>query len=158
MLSICHTYVAHASDIDLLTIIAETENELGIPKGLLKAIAQVESTVKAYAVNAKRKAHFFNTQLEAENFVKNSLKKGYRNISVGCLQLLYTAHKAKFNNSVGNMLNPQNNIKYAGQLLKKLYHKYGNWKAAIKRYHSHIPSKSESYYKKVTNKLGYRIA
>jgi soluble lytic murein transglycosylase-like protein len=142
---------------NLETVIEFVEKEFEIPKGLLNAIAKIESGIKPYAVNASKIPYYFSEKAKAEKFILDQLKKGHKNISVGCLQLLYVAHKGEFGHSVGNMLDPEKNIRYAAKLLKKLRNKYGSWGMAVRKYHSNSPSKASAYYRKVTNKLGHPI-
>ena len=143
-----------ASDVNLKEIIANVESEYGIPDGLLAAIAKVESKTKPYAVNARKKSHYFTTKDDAADFIETKLKKGYKNISIGCCQLLYAAHKRNFNNSPKNMLDPEKNIRYAAKFLKKLYTSHGSWEIAVKRYHSVIGLKADRYYKRVLTTRG----
>ena len=133
------------------TIIEKNEFEYGIPKGLLKSIANVESNMSAFAVNASRRTHFFKKKDEAHNFIQSKLKNGCKNISVGCLQIHYHAHKRNFS-SLNDMLDPLKNVEYAAKLLSSLYKKYGSWEVAVKRYHAGSPKRNVSYCKKVMTK------
>jgi soluble lytic murein transglycosylase-like protein len=143
--------------LDLRQLIASVEKEFGIPTGLLKAIAQIESGLKPYAVNVSKKAHYFSDKNKAEKFVLARLEEGHTNISVGCLQILYIAHKGGFGYSVERMLDPEKNIKYAAGLLKRLRDRYGSWSAAVRKYHSSSSKKSSTYYNKVIKKLGRSV-
>ncbi len=139
---------------NLKSILTQTETEFELPSGLLLAIAKVESNFSPNAVNTGGRGHYFNTAEKAANFVNQCLDNGSKNISVGCLQLLYSAHKRAFGNSVLNMLNPEKNARYAAQYLKSLFKRYGTWETAIKRYHSPAPHQGELYLKKLL-KNGY---
>lgn len=143
--------------LNLEKLISSIEKEFGIPSGLLRAIAQVESGLKPYAVNVSKKSHYFNDKNKAEKFILARLGEGHTNISVGCLQILFTAHKKRFNHSVEKMLDPEKNVRYAAGLLKKLHDKYGSWGTAVQKYHSNSSKKSMAYYNKVITKLGRTI-
>ncbi|MDR1488696.1 MAG: transglycosylase SLT domain-containing protein [Holosporales bacterium] len=138
-----------ACSANLSEIITRAEQRYEIPKGLLHAIAMVESKMKPYAVNRSKKTYHFSTKKEAKEFIEKSIKNGQRNISIGCLQLLYNAHKRNFGNSIDNMLDPEKNVNYAAKYLKLLYSKTGSWEKAVKRYHSCISSRASKYYKNV---------
>ncbi len=133
---------------DIRKLIASEEKANGIPNGILDSIAAVESQHSAYAVNARKKSHKFKTKAEAIKFINDTIKRGGKNISVGCLQLHYATHKKNFS-SVEDMVSPKGNVAYAATLLKKLYNKYGSWELAIKKFHSSKRKYNNLYYRKV---------
>lgn len=132
-------------------VISKQEEENGIPKGILSSIASVESQYRPYAINTKAKSHNFNSKSQAVEFVENNVKRRNTNISVGCLQLHYRAHRSQFS-SVDSMLTPENNISYGARLLKSLYNRFGSWEKAIKFYHSTKAKYNRVYYRKVMKK------
>lgn len=136
------------------TVLSKLETEFGLPRGLLRAIAKIESNYNIYAINAGGHGHYFKTAEEAASFVNDYLNQGKKNISIGCLQLLYTVHKQAFGNSVINMLDPNRNAGYAAKYLRDLKKRYGNWETAVKRFHSANPRYGEIYLNKVLN-TGY---
>ncbi len=140
-------------------IIAKEEQNTGIPHGILNSIAEIESKHKAYAVNARGRAHNFKTKGEAVNFVNNSLNSGCKNISIGCLQLHYKTHKKHFS-SLNEMFTPEKNAAYAARLLKSLYNKYGSWEKAIKMYHTSKKKYHKRYHSKVMKAYNfmYRVS
>jgi soluble lytic murein transglycosylase-like protein len=129
-------------------IIEKEEVKKEIPKGMLKAIADVESRFNPYAVNAQKKSYLLKTKKEATKLIQNFVNRGYTNISVGCLQIHYKTHKDHFS-SIEAMLIPENNVAYAAALLKSLYKRYGSWEKAIKMYHTSNPVHNKPYYQKV---------
>ena len=54
-------------------------------------------------------------------------------------------------NDIEQMLNPENNVKYAAEFLRKLFTKYKSWNEAISRYHSSQPDRKKKYLMKVKN-------
>lgn len=135
-------------------VLTRMESEFSLPRGLLEAISKIESNFNPNAINAGGRGHYFNTAEEAADFVNECIDKGKKNISIGCLQLLYAAHNQAFERSALNMLNPERNARYAAQYLKSLYKRYGTWEMAVKRYHSPNPRSGELYVKKIL-KTGY---
>ena len=144
----CISAFADENDVEIPKMIEKHEKLNGIPRGILKSIATVESGIRPYVVNIKGKSYIFESKKKALNFIQQQIKKHNQNFSVGCMQIHYKSHKNQFN-SVDEMLSPERNLAYAAFMLKKLYTKYGNWEKAIKRYHAAKAKYSNVYYKKV---------
>lgn len=136
---------------EIYQIIDKEEKNNGIPKGILNSIAAVESEHTAYVVNAHKKSYKFKSKEDASKFIKTSVDKGCKNLSIGCLQLHYKAHGNNFV-SISDMLTPENNVSYAAILLKTLYNKHGTWEKAIKMYHTSKSKYNKIYYSKVMKK------
>ncbi len=128
--------------------IGDVERQKGIPEGLLEAIAHIESKLNPFIVNAGGKAHFFSSSQAAADFVREKQKQGYKNISVGPMQLHVPSHKHKFK-SLEDMLDPKQNIAYAGSLLKRLEKQHGSSEAAVRYYHSADPTANRRYKDRV---------
>jgi hypothetical protein len=128
--------------------IAKQETEKGIPQGLLKAIAMVESRISPWAVNALGRAHFFKSKEAAAKFIRGLVARGVGNIGIGCMQLHYASHHRHFK-SVEDMLEPKNNIAHAAKLLRHLKSRYGSIERAVKLYHSASPYYHNIYKTKV---------
>ena len=143
------TYEPDASEIG--NIISKKEIEYGLPAGLLRSIASVESDTKPYAVNKQKKSHYFSSKAEATNCVETALSEGCTNLSIGCMQLHYSSHKEHFR-SINDMLTPKQNIDYAARMLKGFYNRYGSWEQAIKHYHAGKRKQNNTYYEKVMRK------
>lgn len=131
-----------------LNHICDVEKQKGIPEGLLQAIAHIESKLNPLIVNAAGRAHFFSTIKAAAEFVREKQKQGYKNISVGPMQLHVPSHRHRFN-SLEDMFDPQQNISYAGSLLKRLEKQYGSSEAAVRYYHSANPVANRRYKDRV---------
>ncbi|MDR2458537.1 MAG: lytic transglycosylase domain-containing protein [Holosporales bacterium] len=127
--------------------------QYGIPSELLRAMAMVESGCSPYSVNTAGGARRFNSETEAVNFIKDEVRRGNRNMSVGCMQLHYQTHGRYFT-SVADMVSCEKNILYAASLLRSLYDRYGSWEKAVKMYHSRRAKYSSRYYKKVMKQYG----
>ena len=140
---------AHAATKDnLLKIIALTEQEYTIPKGLLLAVAKTESNLKPYALNIDGRSIIPANKVDALKTIHKALDEGITNIDIGPAQINYRWHRHNFS-SVEEMLSPEVNIKYAGKLLSELRQAHGNWHKAIRLYHSSKPKYHRQYSRKV---------
>ncbi len=133
---------------DLSELITMVEKEHNIPSGLLKAIVEVESGLKAYAVNVAGKAFIAKSQVDAVKIIRSYLKKGHTNIDIGLAQINWHWHGCNFS-SINEMLTPKNNLKYAAKLLTDLYGKHGDWQKVVRLYHSAKPHHHRQYSRKV---------
>lgn len=113
---------AYATDLTsssgywLKKYIYAVEQKNRIPRGLLSAIALVESDFNPYAVNIEGKPINANNKSEAVKTIKNALNSGITNIDIGIAQINYRWHKDNFKN-IEEMINPTTNIEYAAKLL-----------------------------------------
>ncbi|WP_375331689.1 lytic transglycosylase domain-containing protein [Candidatus Tisiphia endosymbiont of Temnostethus pusillus] len=133
---------------DLAGLISTVEKEHNIPSGLLKAIAEVESEMKVYAVNLGGKAFIAKSKAEASKNILSYLRKGHTNIDIGVMQINWYWHKRHFS-SLDEMLTPKTNVEYAAKLLTDLYLQHGDWQKAVRLYHSAKPYYHKQYSRKV---------
>ncbi|WP_375319488.1 transglycosylase SLT domain-containing protein [Candidatus Tisiphia endosymbiont of Oplodontha viridula] len=133
---------------DLSELISTVEKEYNLPSGLLKAIVEVESRLKAYAINVDGKAVIAKSQLGASKIIRSYLRQGYTNIDIGLAQINWHWHGDNFG-SIDEMLTPKNNVKYAAKLLADLYEKHGDWQKVVRLYHSANPYHHRQYSRKV---------
>jgi hypothetical protein len=136
------------TELELKNFIKIVEKQNNIPRGLLVAIAKVESNYRPYAINVAGKARLLASSNEAAEAVKAALTEGTTNVDIGIMQLNYRWHQEHFND-VEEMLNPKTNIKYAGELLSSLFKKHGSWHIALRHYHSATPEYHRKYSRKV---------
>lgn len=129
-------------------VIFKQEAQKGIPQGLLKAIATVESGISPWSVNARGWAYTFGSKEAAASYVRELLEDGVKNISIGCMQLHYPSHRRHFT-SVEEMFEPEYNIAHAAKLIKKLERRHGSIDQAVKMYHSPSPSHHNPYKNRV---------
>lgn len=128
--------------------IRKVEKEKGIEPGLLEAIAHVESKLNPYVVNACGRGHSFKSAHDAASFVKAKQREGYKNISVGLMQIHIPSHGHKFK-SIEHMFEIKQNVAYSAQLIKKLKRHTGSNEGAVKLYHSPNPNANERYKARV---------
>ena len=138
-------------------LIKETEEQYGIPSGLLEAIAFVESGINNHAINVDGKPVIATNNNEALKVIADAQENGIRNIDVGVMQLNYRWHSNAFAN-IQEMLNPKRNIEYAAKFLLRLKKEHGTWYAAICNYHSSKPNHQIKYSYKVVMRWGQRYA
>lgn len=132
----------------LISLISSVEKEYNIPSGLLRAIAEVESNLNAYSINASGKSFIATSSLEASRMVRSYHNQGYTNIDVGLVQINWHWHGRNFR-SIEEMLTPKNNIQYAAKLLTALYRQHGDWQKVVRLYHSAKPQHHKKYSRKV---------
>lgn len=128
--------------------VRKVEKDKGIELGLLEAIAQTESKMDPYVANACGKAFHFSSAKEVAQFVKIKQEEGYRNISVGPMQLHVPSHRQNFK-SLEQMCEIEHNVAYSAKLLKRLKKKTGSNEEAVKLYHSPDAYANESYKARV---------
>lgn len=129
-------------------VISQQEAQKGIPEGLLRAIATIESGISPWAINERGRAHIFKSKEAAAHYARKLLNEGFSNFSLGCMQLHYASHHRHFK-SVEAMLEPENNIAHAAKLIKNLERRHGSLEWAIKFYHSASPAYHNRYKNRV---------
>ena len=130
--------------------------QFNIPDKLLTSISLVESGINKnnrfiswpWTLNVAGKSKFFDNKNDALNFLKKNYKN--KNIDVGCMQISLKYHFKEFD-SLENILDPEQNVKYAAKFLKNLFSKHRRWNEAISRYHSSVPMRKKQYLKRVKN-------
>lgn len=139
------------------------ENQYVLPSKLLKAVALQESgrwnkhtkerAPWPWAANISGKAYYFKNKREAVATIKRAVKRGYRQIDIGCMQINWKYHKAEFNHSVEKMFEPQYNVRYSAKLLRKHYDSKKSWRTAISAYHSGMSAYKSRRGKHYTRKI-----
>ncbi len=130
--------------------------QFNLPNKLLTSIALVESGLKKekkefgswpWTLNVAGKSIYFNNKKETLSFLKKKLNSR-KSIDVGCMQINTKYHLKNFN-SLEQLIEPEENVKYAASFLSSLHKKHRSWNEAISRYHSSIPKKKQQYLKRV---------
>lgn len=128
-----------------------------IPRGLLRAIAQVESGFNHRAINIDGRTIITKNKTETLKIIKSALTEGISNIDIGIAQINYRWHGHHFK-SIEEMLDPTNNLEYAAKFLKALYKQHGSWNKAVRYYHSANPDYHHKYSRKILiSWLGIRL-
>ncbi len=135
----------------------KAEEKYQLPKNILLSIARVESGYGKingitrswpWTLNAGGNSAYFETKADAIKDLKIKLKRGVRNVDLGCMQINYKWHK-KFFKDVTEMIDPSSNVDYGARFLKRLYQRHGSWDRAIKFYHSAKSKYNKLYLRKV---------
>lgn len=156
-----------------VTHFRKIERKNSMPRDLLYSIS-IQETGRYHKKSGKRipwpwtvnhggKGYYFKNKSEAVSFVKKQMRKGGKNIDVGCMQISMFYHKKSFK-SVSSAFDPKTNITYAGKLLKQKYKKTKSWKKSVALYHSADKKRGKNYQKSVQkvsktlkkNKFNYR--
>lgn len=124
------------------------EDRWGIPKGLLAAIAQVESRGWPWTIDAAGESRSFASRAEAEAAAAAYRAQGLRNIDLGCMQISMLHHPDAFA-SLSQAFDPAANVDYAARFLTGLKRLAGSWEAAVGRYHSATPALGGPYLQRV---------
>lgn len=136
---------------------AKVEKELGLPAHLLAAISLAETgrsgparqiATWPWTVHDGDKGHYFNSEQEAAEFVREIRADGRRSIDVGCMQINLLHHPRAFT-SVDEGFDPEANIRYAATFLKDLAATSRSWEEAVAKYHTQNPTIDEDYAPKV---------
>ncbi|MDA0304864.1 MAG: transglycosylase SLT domain-containing protein [Proteobacteria bacterium] len=137
---------------------ARTEQRMGVPKHLLKAISLAESgrwdagrrenVAWPWTVTSGGEGRFFDTKAEAVAEVEILMTQGVRNIDVGCMQVNLYYHGHAFEN-LKEAFDPKANTTYAAAYLKNMFKVAGNWTDAAGYYHSTTPERNGPYKEKV---------
>ncbi len=147
-----------ADDLQCLRYLQSYERSMNIPRGLLMAIAFVESgrpvgpnndlTPWPWTINAGGNGQFFETKAEAVAEVQRLLEAGQRSIDIGCMQINIRYHPTAFR-SIEDAFDPALNVAYGAQFLRSLHGLQGSWRKAVERYHSSDDGRREQYRDRV---------
>ncbi|MFA6019975.1 MAG: tetratricopeptide repeat protein [Rhodospirillales bacterium] len=125
--------------------IAEAETRLNLPKGLLYAIATVESVYRdpqtnvrapwPWTINAGGVGRFHPSIDEAKAAVVRELSRNVDSVDVGCMQVNLRAHPKTFS-SLDLAFDPNTNVAAGADILLANYNDTNSWSEAIRRYHA----------------------
>jgi hypothetical protein len=133
----------------------------GLPKGLLTAIARTESgpaqggsALRAWpwTSNIRGRGHYYDSKTEALRHLETVVGRGERSFDVGCMQLNYRWHGARFD-TLEQMIDPARNVDYAARYLRDLRDETGDWDTATRYYHSRDPARGQAYLGRVRRAL-----
>lgn len=134
----------------------EAEQSLDIPRGLLVAIALVESGQDGiphpYAMSVNGRAVNARSTADASRHLKDRRGQLRGNVFVGCMQLSLSHHRGQFQ-PVEAIVEPKQNVWYAGRLLVRLHSDEGSWKSAVARYNGGSTRQGRNYVCKVWQNL-----
>jgi F0F1-type ATP synthase membrane subunit c/vacuolar-type H+-ATPase subunit K len=139
-----------------VTHAVEVERQLNIPSGLLVAIALVESGMDGapspFAMSVQGRPIYARSSADAARHLRDSKGKLRSNVYVGCMQISLSAHRASFQ-PIERIVEPRENVLFAGQLLRRLHGEQGNWKTAVARYNGGSLRQAQAYVCKIWQHL-----
>ena len=126
-----------------------------VPREIIYKIARLESGRHVngrhvswpWSINNGGKGYFLKDSTTALSMLSSLVAQGKTNIDVGCMQLNIRWH-AEFFDSLRQMMNPSDNVRYAVRYLEQLYKETGSWEKAVKFYHSRNAKFNSVYYAK----------
>ncbi len=134
------------------------ERRLGLPQGLLQAIALTESgrwdsadrrgLAWPWTVNSGGDGTYLDSKAEAIAYVDELRRVGRSSIDVGCMQVNLHHHPDAFAD-LGQAFDPIRNVDYGASFLAALQQETQSWDQAIERYHSSDPDRGRAYREKV---------
>lgn len=142
--------------------VRQAEHAHRLPRGLLGAIAKVESgryresggevLAWPWTVMAEGRGRYLPGKAAAIAEVEALRARGVRNIDVGCMQINLFYHPDAFE-SLEAAFDPARNAQAAARLLVELRDAWGSWARAVGNYHSNTPTLSGPYRVKVYRTL-----
>lgn len=139
-----------------VTHAVEAEQKLNIPSGLLVAIALVESgqdgAPHPFAMSLQGRPYFARNVGDAAKHLRDTRGQLRSNTYVGCMQLSLASHRGQFQ-PVERIVEPRDNVFYAGQLLVRFHGEEGNWKTALARYNGGSNRRGQAYVCKIWQHL-----
>lgn len=131
--------------------------ETGVPKWVINSVCTHESQTFhngkrqpwPWTLNVAGKGYWFNTKQAAINYaeLEFSLSSPNASIDVGMCQVNWYWHGQNFD-SVSELIDPVNNVRYAANFLKQLKKDNSSWEQAIGAYHSPVDKKRAANYAK----------
>ena len=119
--------------------ILKAADKYGIPPGILYAVGLAETgkkgSLQPYALNIEGRAVFPGSAGLAMGEFDRARAEGRKLIDLGCMQINFRYHGDQFR-SVGEMLDPAQNVDYAARFLKRLKGEHETWSMAVARYHA----------------------
>lgn len=134
------------------------ERAQGIPTHLLAAISSTESgrwhkqlgmaLPWPWTINVEGKGYYFDTKAEAVAQTAAFMRKGYRSIDVGCMQVNLKHHPKAFSD-LNSAFEPATNVAYAATFLRTNYNDLGDWIKATAAYHSRTSVLGRQYLARI---------
>ncbi len=97
-----------------------------------------------WTVNMEGKGYWFDTRVEAVDFVTQRHAEGARSFDIGCFQINHRWHGEAFT-SFNQMFDPLANATYAAKFMTSLYNERDSWSWAAGAYHSRTTALSDKY-------------
>ena len=119
--------------------ILKAADRYNIPVGILYAVGLTETgnkgSLQPNALNIEGKPVFPASRTAAIAAFEKARRGGATLIDLGCMQINHHYHAEHFR-SLGDMLDPKQNVDYAARFLLTLKHRHDTWSMAVARYHA----------------------
>jgi soluble lytic murein transglycosylase-like protein len=119
--------------------ILRAADRYNIPVGILYAVGLTETgnkgSLQPNALNIEGKAVFPASRSAAIAAFEAARRDGAKLIDLGCMQINHHYHFGHFR-SLGDMLDPKQNVDYAARFLLILKRRHDTWSMAVARYHA----------------------
>ena len=147
------TFVSAKGEADLCNAAAITAaNNVAMPSDVLLALTLVETGRNRngsfdpwpWTVNIEGKGYWFDSRVEAVDFVTRSYAAGARSFDVGCFQINHLWHGEAFT-SFDQMFDPLDNAAYAAKFMTSLFEEGSSWSWAAGAYHSRTVALAAKY-------------
>jgi soluble lytic murein transglycosylase-like protein len=119
--------------------ILRAADRYNIPVGILYAVGLTETgnkgSLQPNALNIEGKAVFPASRSAAIAAFEAARRDGAKLIDLGCMQINHHYHSGHFR-SLGDMLDPKQNVDYAARFLLTLKRRHDTWSMAVARYHA----------------------
>ncbi len=126
-----------------LNMAARIALEEKIPVDLFKAIVKKESRWNPFAIYGGKRGYQFANKTAALKKVAQLRQEGRKNVNVGLTQINLQHHKK---HSAEQLLDPECNLRYGAQYLKKLHRQFGSWRKAVGYFHAGGKTKRYAAY------------
>ncbi|AWJ91212.1 lytic transglycosylase (plasmid) [Azospirillum baldaniorum] len=147
---------AAAQDSSCVSHAVEAERKFNIPSGLLVAIALVESgqdgAPTPFAMSVEGRPVYARNANDAARHLRDKRGQLRQNVYVGCMQISLGTHRGEFQ-PVERIVDPRENVYYAGRLLLRLHGEQGSWKTAVARYNGGSTRQAQNYVCKIWQHL-----
>jgi hypothetical protein len=135
---------------DAAAVAAATDS--GVPVDVLRALTRTETGRASggalrpwpWAINQAGEGSWFATEDDMMAHVDGLTSAGITNFDVGCFQLNYRWHGNGFA-SLPDMVDPDQNARYAARFLAQKFAATGDWALAAAAYHSATPAHAIRY-------------
>lgn len=144
-----HDYAARASDV-----FREVAQQTGVSHRLLHAVALTESGRAGipwpWTLNVQGRSLYFRDREAAHAALVTLLRRGYRSIDVGLMQVNLAHNGWRFRDSRA-ALDPAANVRVAAEILRENHRDTGSVRHAVALYHSSTPWRAGAYLARVTH-------
>lgn len=151
---------AAAQGVGCAAAARDAERQFRIPRGLLNAVATVESRMggmsNPLALNIEGQALYPATAMGALGAIQQAVAVGQTGVAIGCMQIRYDFHRKHFRGP-SEMLEAHANVRYAARYLSQLNDWLGSWDRALSYYNTGYDAQHLPYLCKIANQLDVAV-